>query len=105
MKFIRIFFLFNFVVAISCTGIAQKQIYDVVSFTAPKGWQQQKNEGGVQLSVTDKKTGAYAIALITKATASDAGANPNKNFKTPCKKLKKASVPPEGQPTLQQTEK
>lgn len=49
----------------------------VISFTVPKGWQQQKNSGGVQLSVSDKKNGGYAIAVITKATASAASAHEN----------------------------
>ncbi|RYD82727.1 MAG: hypothetical protein EOP53_02885, partial [Sphingobacteriales bacterium] len=84
--------LLAFLLAIfmSLSGYTQKQSFDVVSFTAPKGWQQQQNDGGVQLSVTDKKTGAYAIALITKATGTNAAAV--ENFNTDWIKLVKASV-------------
>ena len=68
-------FLFLFILAM--TTNAQKQTFGVVSFTVPKDWQQQKTEGGIQLSVTDKKSGAYAIAVITKAITSTATANEN----------------------------
>ncbi len=82
----------------SITGYSQKQTVDMVSFTAPKGWQQQQNEGGVQLSVSDKKTGAYAIALITKATT--AGADANENFNTDWTKLIKSAVQVDGNPAM-----
>ncbi|MGE9311332.1 lipocalin family protein [Niabella sp. CJ426] len=78
---------------------AQKQNFDMVSYTAPKGWQQQQNEGGVQFSVTDNKTGAYAIILITKATASEASATDN--FNADWIKLVKASVQVNDAPAMQ----
>ncbi|OSZ76819.1 hypothetical protein CAP36_10305 [Chitinophagaceae bacterium IBVUCB2] len=81
------------------SGYTQKKIFDVLSYTPPKGWQQQQNEGGVQLSVTDKETGGYAIALITKATATDA--TPYENFNTDWDKLVKASVEVSTKPALQ----
>lgn len=82
---------------------AQKQTLDKISFIIPKGWQQQTNEGGVQLSVTDKKTGAYAIALVTKTTASDATAK--ENFKTDWNRLIKGSVLVNAEPAMQQPAK
>lgn len=53
---------------------AQKQSYDFVSYTLPKGWQKQQIDGGVQLFITDNKTGGYAIAIITKAIATTGSA-------------------------------
>lgn len=88
------------IMLVSCACFAQKESFDVVSFTSPKGWHQQKNEGGVQLSVSDKKTGAYAIALITKATASDASAN--ENFNTDWNRLVKGSVQVNDEPIMQE---
>lgn len=82
------------------TLFAQKQSFDVVNFTSPKGWQQQQNEGGVQFSVTDNKTGAYAIILITKATTTNAGAADN--FNSDWIKLVKASVQVNNAPTLEE---
>jgi len=49
---------------------AQQETYDLVTYTMPRGWQKQQAEGGVQLFVTDAKTGGYAIAIVTKAMAS-----------------------------------
>jgi hypothetical protein len=99
--------MFNFFMSIAfaymlpgITLFAQKQSFDVVSFTIPKRWQQQQNEGGVQFSVTDSKTGAYAIILITKATATNAGAV--ENFNTDWVKLVKAAVQVNSAPTMQE---
>lgn len=81
-------------------SFAQKQTFDVVSYTVPKGWQKTQNEGGVQYVVTDKKTGGYAIAIITKATNSDASAN--ENFNTDWARLVKKSVQADGEPAIQE---
>lgn len=78
---------------------AQKQSFDVISYSAPKNWQQVQNEGGMQLSVADKKTGGYAVAIITKATASDASAN--ENFNTDWTRLVKSTVQVTTEPTMQ----
>ncbi|GEP89645.1 hypothetical protein CTE07_12900 [Chitinophaga terrae (ex Kim and Jung 2007)] len=83
----------------SYTSLSQKQTFDVVSFITPKGWQQQQNEGGLQLSVTDQKTGAYAIAIIMKATASTVSAN--ENFSNDWNKLVKGAVQVNGGPTME----
>lgn len=79
---------------------AQKQILDVLSYSIPAKWQKVQNEGGVQLSVSDKKTGGYAIAIITKATASVATAN--ENFKTDWTRLVNNTVQVNGGPTIQE---
>jgi len=79
--------------------IAQKQTFDVVSYTAPKGWQQQQNVGGLQLSVADQKTGAYAMVVITKATAS--GASANENFNNDWNRLVKSTVQANSEPAME----
>lgn len=90
MKHIKIFLLFNMIVAMSCTSFAQKQTFDVVSYALPKGWQKTENEGGQQISVSDKKTGTYAIAVITKVKESTASAKDN--FDADWNKLVKGTV-------------
>ena len=100
MQLLKKIFVFHSVLLMSLNACTQKQSFDVLSYTSPKGWQKQQNEGGVQLSVTDNKTGAYAIALITKATASDAGAADN--FKADWDKLVKASVQVNDAPDMQE---
>ena len=84
-------------------GFAQKQTFDVVSFSAPMGWQQQQIEGGVQLSVTDKNTGGYFIAIITKSTSSTSSAN--ENFNSNWESLVKNTVQVNGAPTMQELAK
>lgn len=82
----------------SNTIVAQKQNFDVVSFSIPKGWQEKIFDGGVQYSITDKKTGGYAIALITKSTATDADSK--ENFTTHWNKFVKATVQVNAEPAM-----
>ncbi|MGN7786876.1 hypothetical protein ACTJIJ_20250 [Niabella sp. 22666] len=98
MKLFNTLLMLHSLILVSCPGFTQKASFDVVSFSVPAGWQQQQNEGGIQLSVTDQKTGAYAVALITKATAS--GTTANQNFKTDWQKLVKASVQVSAEPAM-----
>ena len=100
MKHLKIFLLFNMIVAISFTSFAQKQTFDVVSYALPKGWQELKNEAGIQLSITDKKNASYAIVVITKATASTASAT--ENFNNDWLKLVKSTVQVNTEPIMQQ---
>lgn len=86
-------------IILAAAAFAQKQSFDKISYTQPKGWQQQQNEGGMQLSVTDKKTGSYAIVVITKATASAASAN--ENFTNDWNKFVNATVQVNGEPDMQ----
>ncbi|MFT3822883.1 MAG: lipocalin family protein [Chitinophagaceae bacterium] len=99
MKLIKKYFLFNFFLVMSCTVFSQKQTFDVLSFSVPRGWQQQQNDAAIQLSVTDKKNNTYAMAIITKATASDASAN--ENFTKQWNAAIKSSVKLDGEPTMQ----
>ncbi len=98
MKTIKHHFLFISFIFLAGAAFAQKQSFDVVSFVVPKGWEQQQGEAGVQLSVSDKKTGAYAVAVITKATGS--GATANENFTTDWARLIKSTVQINEEPTM-----
>ena len=99
MKSIKIVLLLNLLLIMSFAGYSQKEIYDVVSYTSPKGWQQQQNEGGIQLSITDKNTGSYAIAVITKAVASNASAK--ENFNSQWTALVKSTVNTSSEPIME----
>jgi hypothetical protein len=99
MKEIKNIFLLCLLFMISNPNFSQKQTFDVVSYTMPKTWQQQKSEFGIQLSVMDTKTGVYAIAVITKAIASNALASDN--FTTDWNKLVKGTVQVTEEPTMQ----
>lgn len=103
MKLMKNIFLLSQLLVLSCTSFAQKQTFDVVSFAIPKGWQQQQGEAGIQLSTTDKKTGAYAIVVITKSMPSSATAN--ENFNNDWLKLVKGSVQINSEATMQKPTK
>lgn len=81
------------------TAAAQKQSFDVVSFSIPKGWQQKQNEGSVQLLATEKKSGAYIMAIITRASPSATSAI--ENFNSKWKDAIKDQLHLEGDPTMQ----
>lgn len=74
MKLLTTPLSFIAILSVSFSGLAQKQTYDIVSYTVPKGWQTQQVDGGVQLFITDAKTNGYAIAIVTKAMASTGSA-------------------------------
>ncbi|MBS1509542.1 MAG: hypothetical protein JST86_01780 [Bacteroidetes bacterium] len=96
MKYI---FLIAAFISFSMNIVAQKQTFDVVSYSAPQVWQKTQNESGLQLSVADKKTGGYAVAVITKATTVDATAG--ENFNTDWARLVQSTVPVTAAPTMQ----
>jgi hypothetical protein len=80
-------------------GLAQKQTFDVISYTQPTGWELRQSDAGIQLSVKDKKTGGYAIAIITKSIASNA--TPNENFNNDWDRLVKSTVQANEAPQIQ----
>lgn len=85
--------------ALAINGFSQKQTFDVVSFAAPKGWQQKQNDHSVQLLATDEKTGAYVMVIITKATPSAASAN--ENFNNQWTSAIKNQIQLDGDPVMQ----
>ncbi|MFT3933726.1 MAG: hypothetical protein QM726_08945 [Chitinophagaceae bacterium] len=92
-------FLVILLILICFSGFSQKQSFDVVSFEVPKSWQQKQNDAAIQLSAIDNKTGAYAMAIITKATASTASAS--ENFTNQWNAAIKTQVQLDGVPVMQ----
>jgi hypothetical protein len=45
----------------------QKDSFDLVSYSIPKGWKKEKGNGNVSHTITDTKTGAYAKLIIYKS--------------------------------------
>ena len=79
-------------------SFAQKEIYDVVSYTVPNGWKKEVKENGVQLYTGDEKTGEYSVALIIHSTES--GASAGENFSSMWEKLVKGTVTVSTEPTM-----
>jgi hypothetical protein len=82
----------------SLLSLAQKETYDVVSFTLPAGWKKEVKENGVQLYTGNDKTGEYAMALIIKSSPTDASARDN--FNTTWTKLVKGTVTVTEEPAM-----
>lgn len=74
-------FLYTILMVLTVHASAQKQTFDVISFSIPQGWQQRQNDTTIQLSAADKKTSGYAMVIITRATPSTASAHENFNSK------------------------
>lgn len=91
--------MLNVMMLISCTGIAQKQTFDVISYEVPRGWEQKQNDASVQLTATDKSSGAYVMAIITRAKPSAASAGDN--FTDQWSKAIKEQVELDGEPVMQ----
>ncbi|WP_073309908.1 hypothetical protein [Flavobacterium terrae] len=94
MKNFKNFLLILIVMGTSLYG--QKKTYDVVSFTLPKEWNQSQNEGGIQLSTSDKNDGTYALVVITKATLSNESVL--ESFDNEWEKLLEGTVKIDGKP-------
>jgi hypothetical protein len=63
--------LFTAVLFFTCTQLsAQKETYDITSFSAPKGWKKEQKETVISYSSTDQKTGSWAVINIVKSTVS-----------------------------------
>jgi len=67
MKKICCFFLFYVSVA---TAIAQKETFDIVTYTPPKGWQKEVNGSAIVYTFIDKKDKSWCRVAIYKSTAS-----------------------------------
>ena len=74
MKYKDIYLASLFVLACTLT-YAQQETFDLVSYRIPPTWQKRQVKGGVQLFVTDAKTGAYAVAVVTIGMASTGSAD------------------------------
>jgi len=96
MKKINSLFVFV-IIAISC--FAQKQTFDVLNYTAPKGWDKTEMSQGIQLSAKNDGKGNYAAAVILSSAATTASAQ--ENFNSSWEKLVKGTVSVSGEPTMQ----
>jgi len=97
--------LFSFLL-LTLAGYSQQQSFDIVSYTAPKGWKKQMAEdnGGVQYSVQDDAKGIFCIMTLFKAIPGTD--NSKTNFDASWDELVKAmfsvSTPPEMQPAAKE---
>ncbi|HPG10975.1 MAG TPA: hypothetical protein PLU37_05550 [Chitinophagaceae bacterium] len=103
MKHLTILLLFS---TIMIDGFTQKEIFDITTYTAPKGWKKQISEGnsGVQYSVQDDAKGTFCLMTLFKAIPGTD--NSKTNFEASWDELVKGifsvSTPPEMQPVAEE---
>lgn len=52
------------------TAYGQKQVFDIMSYTAPKGWKADTREGVVSYSITNKQKGGWCLINLIKSSPS-----------------------------------
>jgi hypothetical protein len=91
--------LFAMNIILVTSALAQKQAFDAINYTLPKGWDKTEMANGIQLSTKNDGKGNYAAAIILRSATSTAPAN--ENFTTSWEKLVKGTVSVSGEPTMQ----
>jgi len=87
-------------IILAASALAQKQVFDVVNYTLPKGWDKTEMPEGIQLSAKNDGKGNYAVAVIFRSAATTASSQ--ENFTTSWEKLVKGTVPVSGEPAMQE---
>ncbi len=93
-------FLFAMNIVLVASALAQKQVFDVLNYTIPNGWDKTEMSNGIQLSAKNDGKENYAIAIILPSTTSTAPSN--ENFNNSWEKLVKGTVSVSGEPTMQE---
>ena len=80
---------------------AQTQRFDLLSYTAPRGWKKESSQSALQLSQENKSSGGYCLITVFKSLpgTSDAKENFNAAWETVVKEMVKVSGAPQLQPS------
>lgn len=82
---------------------AQKEIYDIATYTAPAAWKKAKTENAIQLTKEDAATGTYCAITLFKSLP--ATANAKENFDLAWTSVVKQMVTVSAAPEMQNPEK
>jgi hypothetical protein len=79
---------------------AQKQTFDLITYTPPKGWKKQPAENAVQFSKEDAAKGTYCLITVYKAVPGTADSKENFDlaWASVVKEMVTVTSPPEMQP-------
>jgi hypothetical protein len=82
-------------------AFAQKETFDLATFTAPKAWKQEKTEAAIQFSKEDAAKGTYCLITLYKAVPGTANSKENFDlaWASLVKEMVKVSTRPEMQPS------
>jgi hypothetical protein len=92
----RITSLLCLLLLITGGAFAQTEVFDLVSFSPPKGWTATKASDQVQFSKEDKPSGGFAIITVYRSV--DAGTDPRANFNTAWEALVKDTLKTDARP-------
>ena len=87
-------------IVLVASALAQKQAFDVLNYTIPKGWDKTEMSQGIQLSAKNDGKGNYATAVILSSAATTESVQ--ENFNDSWNKLVKGTVAVSGEPTMQE---
>jgi len=91
-------FLFLFFAA---NVFAQKETFDLTTYTPPKAWKKEKTEGAIQFSKEDAEKGTYCLIALYKAVPGTANSKEKFDlaWASLVKEMVTVSTPPEMQPS------
>ena len=97
----KIFFSFFFIATASATLFAQKEIFDLTTYTPPQDWKKQSTESAIQFSKEDTAKGTYCLITLYKAIPGKPSSKENFDlaWETLVKGMVTVSSAPEMQPT------
>ena len=80
---------------------AQKETFDLVTYSAPKAWKKEKMEGAIQFSKEDATKGTYCLITLYKAVPGTANSKENFDmaWASLVKEMVTVSTPPEMLPS------
>ena len=92
--------LLLFLLTLLATGtFAQKQTFDVTTYTSPKGWEEKQGQDAIQLLKQDATKGTYCLITLYKSTAGKASSK--ENFDLAWASLVKGMVTVSSEPQMQ----
>lgn len=98
----KIFYFSLSIVLFSTNVFAQKETFDLASYSAPKGWKKEKTENAVQFTKEDAATGTYCAISLFKALPATKDAE--ENFNLAWTSVVKEMVPIATKPEMQNPE-
>ncbi len=78
---------------------AQKESFDLSTYTAPKGWKKEKTESSVSFGIEDAKKGSYCLLILYKSVPGTG--NSKNDFDAAWESLVKGILPVTASPEMQ----
>lgn len=93
-------FLTSVLIVCTCLSFAQKESFDLATFTAPKEWKKEKTANAIQFSIEDAAKGTYCLMTLYKVVQGTANAKENFDlaWESLVKEMVTVSAAPEMQP-------